>query len=155
MYSTCAVIWLSSFSSKICTVLKLGSVAGPVVQANGRLTFEDQLRLGGLLCQCLYWACRQYGHFGVTCGWLGVKRCHFCLQDASHSAKRHRQAAVGHWVSLCVTCVVGWLIVYQDGNDLYHGQYSQTIGTVKSWGVDQSTIQCRTIFWGLAFGGAT
>ena len=30
-------------------VLELGSVAGPVIQANGRLTFEDDLRSGGLL----------------------------------------------------------------------------------------------------------
>ena len=29
--------------------LKLGSVAGPVIQANGRLIFEDDLRSGGLL----------------------------------------------------------------------------------------------------------
>ena len=29
---------------------KLGSVAGPVIQANGRLTYEDDLRSGGLLC---------------------------------------------------------------------------------------------------------
>ena len=29
--------------------LKLGSVAGPVIQANGRLSFEDDLRSGGLL----------------------------------------------------------------------------------------------------------
>ena len=28
---------------------KLGSVAGPVIQANGKLTFEDDLRSGGLL----------------------------------------------------------------------------------------------------------
>ena len=28
---------------------KLGSVAGPVIKANGRLTFEDDLRSGGLL----------------------------------------------------------------------------------------------------------
>ena len=28
---------------------QLGSVAGPVIQANGRLTFEDDLRSGGLL----------------------------------------------------------------------------------------------------------
>ena len=27
---------------------KLGSVAGPVIQANGRLSFEDDLRSGGL-----------------------------------------------------------------------------------------------------------
>ena len=30
-------------------VVKLGSVAGPVIQANGRLSFEDGLRSGGLL----------------------------------------------------------------------------------------------------------
>ena len=30
-------------------LLKLGSVAGPVIQANGRLSFEDDLRSGGLL----------------------------------------------------------------------------------------------------------
>ena len=30
--------------------VKLGSVAGPVIQANGRLSFEDGLRSGGLLC---------------------------------------------------------------------------------------------------------
>ena len=29
---------------------KLGSVAGPVIQANWRLTFEDELRSGDLLC---------------------------------------------------------------------------------------------------------
>ena len=32
---------------------ELGSVAGPVIQANGRLTFEDDLRSGGLLCFCI------------------------------------------------------------------------------------------------------
>ena len=29
--------------------MKLGSVAGPVIKANGRLTFEDDMRSGGLL----------------------------------------------------------------------------------------------------------
>ena len=38
----------SSFSTRKKD--KLGSVAGPVIQANGRLTFEDDLRSGGLLC---------------------------------------------------------------------------------------------------------
>ena len=28
---------------------KLGSVVGPVIQVNGRLSFEDDLRSGGLL----------------------------------------------------------------------------------------------------------
>ena len=77
--------------------------------------------------QRLHWAGRQYGHSGGTQGWLGVKRCQLCLQDTSRSTKWHRRAAVGHWVSLCVWSVVGWLIVYQDGNYLYPGQYSQTI----------------------------
>ena len=40
----------------------------------------------------------------------------------------HRRAAVGHWVSLCVCSVVGWLIVYQLGIlFLSCSQYSQTI----------------------------
>ena len=30
-------------------IQSLGSVAGPVIQANGRLTFEDDVRSGGLL----------------------------------------------------------------------------------------------------------
>ena len=29
---------------------ELGSDVGPVIQANGRLTIEDDLRSGGLLC---------------------------------------------------------------------------------------------------------
>jgi hypothetical protein len=36
--------------------------------------------------------------------WLGVERCQLCLQYTSRSAKRHRRAAVGHWVSMCVKC---------------------------------------------------
>jgi hypothetical protein len=31
-------------------VFKLGSVVGSVIQANGRLTFQDDLSSGGLLC---------------------------------------------------------------------------------------------------------
>ena len=72
------------------------------------------------LLQCSW----QYGHLGWTRGWLGVKRCQLWLQDTSCSTKQHRQAAVGH----CVWSVVGWLIVYQDGDYLQPiGQYSQTI----------------------------
>ena len=33
---------------KFSSQIELGSVAGPVIQANGRLTFEDDLRSGGL-----------------------------------------------------------------------------------------------------------
>ena len=32
------------------TTKKLGSVPGPLIQANGRLIFEDDLKSGGLLC---------------------------------------------------------------------------------------------------------
>ena len=46
------------------------------------------------------------GHSGRTRGWLGVERCQLCLQVTSHSAKWHRWAAVGHWISLCVCAVL-------------------------------------------------
>ena len=36
--------------------------------------------------------------------WLGVERFQLCLQDTSCSAKQHRRAAVGNWVSVCVKC---------------------------------------------------
>ena len=65
--------------------LWMGSVAAPVIQANGS---EPASTLGT-------------GHSEGTLGWLGV--C-LCLQDTSRSAKWQRQAAVGHWVSLCVKC---------------------------------------------------
>ena len=85
---------------------KLGSVACPVIQGNGRLTFEDALRSGGMfhytVNQHPHWACRQYGHSGGTRRWLGVERCQLFLHDTSHSAKCHRRAAVGHWISFCV-----------------------------------------------------
>ena len=109
--------------------------------------------------QRLHWACRQYGHSGGTRGWLGVERCQLCLQDTSRSAKWHRRAAVGHWVSLCVWSVVGWLIVYQDGDYLYPGQYSQTIcrsqiGWYRLWGRNilmarsSTFLESRPWWWG-------
>ena len=68
------------------------------------------------------------GHPGGTQGWQSVERWQLCLWNASCSAKYHRQAAVGHWVSLCVWSVVGSLIVYQLGIlSLSCSQYSQTI----------------------------
>ena len=42
--------WNELQSGNLLVICKLGSVAGPVIQANGRLTFEDDLRSGGLLC---------------------------------------------------------------------------------------------------------
>ena len=56
--------------------MKLGSVAGPVIQANGRLSFEDDLRSafitvfhsesGSALSLLTVWLS------GGTQGWLGV-----------------------------------------------------------------------------------
>ena len=45
---TIAVVF-SKGNEQIGNPGKLGSVASPVIQANGRLTFEDDLRSGGLL----------------------------------------------------------------------------------------------------------
>ena len=60
-----------------------GSVAGPVIKANGRLTFEDDLRSGGLLCfttqQTSVWVCQQYDNSGRSQRWHGVERCQLCL----------------------------------------------------------------------------
>ena len=53
-----------------------GSVSGPVIQANGRLMFEDDLTSEGQRPHC---TCRQYGHPGGTRGWLGVEKCQLCL----------------------------------------------------------------------------
>ena len=79
----------------------------PVIQANGRLTIEDDLRSVMLHFnerQHPHWACRQYGQTGGTRRWLGVERWQLCLRDTSRSVKCHRRAAVGHWISLCVKC---------------------------------------------------
>ena len=66
------------------------------------------------------------GHPGGTQGWQSVERWQLCLWNASCSAKYHRQAAVGHWLSLYVKCcrMVDTLIVYQDGDYICPGQYS-------------------------------
>ena len=78
--------------------MKLGSVVGPVIQANGRLTFEDDLRSGGLLYFTTQWISirTELADSMVTLGWLGVERLQFCQQDTSCSGKCHRRAAVGH-----------------------------------------------------------
>ena len=63
---------------------KLGSVTGPIIQDNGRMTCEDDMRSGVLLHykvnQCLHWACRLHGCSWGSWGWLDVERCELCLQ---------------------------------------------------------------------------
>ena len=39
-------------TGKFSILFQLGSLVGPVIQANGRLSFEDDLRSGGLLLLC-------------------------------------------------------------------------------------------------------
>ena len=48
--SNIAKLLFQFIQMNIISTQKLGSLAGPVIQANGRLTFEDDLRSGGLLC---------------------------------------------------------------------------------------------------------
>ena len=47
MYSTQKVYFMVKIG--LILTLMLGSVAGPVIQVNGRLSYEDDLRSGGLL----------------------------------------------------------------------------------------------------------
>ena len=73
---------------------------------------------------------------GEAVGWLVVERWQLCLRDTFRSAKCHWQAAMGHWISLCMCSFVGWLIVYQLGIlSLSCSQYSQTICW---WGWDDN-----------------
>ena len=74
--------------------ISLRSVAGPVIQGNGRLTFADGLRSEGLLCFTTQQTSSRTGlaESIVTLGepgdgYLGVKRCQLCLQVTSRSAK--------------------------------------------------------------------
>ena len=72
-----------------------------------------------------HWACQQYGHWGNR----GMARC----QEMSTLPARYipQRSDIGkqQWVTGFhgVWSVVGWLIVYQDGDYLYPCQYSQTI----------------------------
>ena len=62
VYSRCRLLWKTQSSAwlkELChhrkLLFELGSVAGPVIQANGRLSFEDDLRSGGLLYCVSQW----------------------------------------------------------------------------------------------------
>ena len=80
---------------------KLGSVAGPVIQANGRLEFEDGLRTGVLLhCVSRWTSVRtKLGVNMDTLGEPGVARLseevRFGPGETSSSSKCSRRAVVG------------------------------------------------------------
>ena len=87
---------------------KLGSVAGPVIQANGRLEFEDGLRTGVLLhCVSRWTSVRtKLGVNMDTLGEPGVARLseevRFGPGETSSSSKCSRRAVVGlrRWVHM-------------------------------------------------------
>ena len=87
---------------------KLGSVAGPVIQANGRLEFEDGLRTGVLLhCVSRWTSVRtKLGVNMDTLGEPGVARLseevRFGPGETSSSSKCSRRAVVGlrRWVNM-------------------------------------------------------
>ena len=87
---------------------KLGSVAGPVIQANGRLEFEDGLRTGVLLhCVSRWTSVRtKLGVNMDTLGEPGVARLseevRFRPGETSSSSKCSRRAVVGlrRWVHM-------------------------------------------------------
>ena len=64
---------------------------------------------------------------------LGEPRACYVSRDVNFACKIHPAAqsdiSEQQWVTRfhCVLSVVGWLIVYQDDNYLYPGQYSKTI----------------------------
>ena len=49
-YVMTQILKLSCVSFSYVSISYVLAVAGPVIQANRRLTFEDDLRSGGLLC---------------------------------------------------------------------------------------------------------
>ena len=86
-FQSCYYIWI-----------KLGSVAGPVIQANGRLSFDVELRPGGLLyCGSQWISVRtELADSMVTLGELKVlDKEQFDLLDTCSSSKHSWGAVVG------------------------------------------------------------
>ena len=54
-FYTIFLTWLKNWIGYVYHFYQLGSVAGPVIQATGRLQFEDGLRTGVLLCIVTRW----------------------------------------------------------------------------------------------------
>ena len=101
----------------------------------------NSLLTGGAIGQCIMDTFQVTGSGGaspVICGandgqhseyilrFFFTKPASHCLRDTSRSAKCHRRAAVGHWISLCVKCS-GMVDSAKMAIYLYPGQYCQTI----------------------------
>ena len=96
--------WINFYRSKLGPFARTCNPSKWEADIWGWLEVRRSAMLHYTVSQRPHWACRQYGHSGGTRGWLGVERCQLCQQDTSRSAKWHRRAAVGHWISLCVKC---------------------------------------------------
>ena len=92
--------------------IMLGSVTGPVIQTNVRLSFQDDLRCWGLL----HWAHWKYGNSEGTQGWLqkysrlrcslhvkGLVICFYLGWSGSILQFRQNIIKVG-WKSWLLTC---------------------------------------------------
>ena len=90
----------------------------------------------------------------------GMPRC-FSTLPAGHISQRKVTSVISSGslgFIVCVWNVVGWLIVYQDGDYLYSGRYSQTIcqsqiGWCRLWGRNSlmarpSTLLISRSWWG-------
>ena len=74
-------------------IFLMGSVAGPLIHANGRLSFEDDLKSEGLIYRVSL-----CGHSGRTQGWLGVRERAICAVGYIQQLKALLASGSGiHW----------------------------------------------------------
>ena len=87
--------------------------------SNSFLLTREMLFISNVRFICKIWCMTMTGLFKILL---------YEIICSSRRAKYHWQAVVGHWVSLRLWSVVGWLIVYQLGIlSLSCSQHSQTI----------------------------
>ena len=105
----------------------------PVIQWNGRLIFEDDLRSGGLLCFTTQWSSVYTGLADIMVTLGGSRDVEISTLHAGY-IPQHKVTSVSVSGSLGfimdfhrMRSVKGWLIVYQDGNYLYPGHYSHLL----------------------------
>ena len=112
---------------------ELGSFAGPVIQKMGgwhlRMTWGQEVCYASLHSEPV-------SALGLPTVWSlwgnpGMARCREMSTLPAGYIPQRKVTSASSSGSLgfivCVWSVVGWLIVYQDGDYLYPGQYSQTI----------------------------
>ena len=115
---------------------------GPVMQANGRLIFEDDLRSGGLLCLTTQWTsvCIELANSMVILDNLRKAACqemstlHAGYLPQCKLTLASSSGPPGFIMNFhCVWTVVGWLMCTKMGDYLYRGQYCQTVNRRLWW----------------------